>query len=275
MAWSASASDKKRGAAMRNLALATAVLALATNGFAHAADLPTKAPIYTPAQPVPYSWTGCYVGVAGGGGWGRSRHISGEPATFGQNITNDSNVSGGIVGVEYGCNYLQSGPFVLGTESDFSWTSIRGSGSNIPPSNPLIRSGANEQWLSTTRVRAGFLANNQLLLYATGGLASGRIEATIDRTALDGLTYSEAHWRWGWTAGGGIEYALGGGWSAKADYLYVRLASQTYISPPIPPFTTRSDVPFAEHIVRIGVNYKFTDCVFFLFGCGGSVVAKY
>ena len=46
-----------------------------TDGAASAADLsrrqamPTKAPMYA----APYNWTGFYVGINGGGGWGRSR----------------------------------------------------------------------------------------------------------------------------------------------------------------------------------------------------------
>ena len=103
------------------------VIALSTfigvTGTALAADLPVKA--IPMATPVPYSWTGCYVGVAGGGAWGRSRHISGDAATLGLPITNDYDMRGGIAGVEYGCNW-QTGSWVLGTESDFSWTNLRG-----------------------------------------------------------------------------------------------------------------------------------------------------
>lgn len=254
---------------MRNLAIATASLVFAASGMAQAADLPVKAPILRAAPPVAYSWTGCFVGAAGGGGWGRSQHLN----IVGQDLTDSFNVSGGIAGVEYGCNW-QTGSWVLGTESDFSWTSIRGAANDVPPSNVLVVSGTNQRWLSTSRVRVGFLPSDQLLLYATGGLATGRIEATVDRTALGQGFISESSTRWGWTAGAGLEYALGGGWSAKADYLYVRLASQGYFNLIPRPFVPRGDVPFDEHIVRLGVNYKFTNCIFFLLGCG-PVVAKY
>jgi outer membrane immunogenic protein len=238
--------------------------------MAQAADLPMKAPILKAAPPVAYSWTGCFVGAAGGGGgWGRSQHLN----ILGQNLTDNFNVSGGIAGVEYGCNW-QTGSWVLGTESDFSWTSIRGAANDVPPSNVLVVSATNQHWLSTSRVRVGFLPSDQLLLYATGGLATGRIEATVDRTTLGQGFISESSTRWGWTAGAGLEYALGGGWSAKADYLYVRLASQGYFNLIPRPFVPRGDVPFDEHIVRLGVNYKFTNCIFFLLGCG-PVVAKY
>jgi len=249
-------------------------LALTTLSGAQAiaADMPVKGPILRPA-PVVYSWTGCFVGVAGGGVWGRSRHISGDPGSFGLDITNNYNMSGAIAGVEYGCNW-QSGSWVFGTESDFSWTNLRGGANNIPPFNTGSISNTREHWLSTTRVRAGFLADQNLLIYATGGLATARVEAFVDATAVGGGAASESRTRWGWTAGAGAEYALGNGWSAKMDYLYVRLNNREYFNPPPLGFAIRGNVPVDEHVFRIGLNYKFTDCVFFLFGCG-PVVAKY
>jgi outer membrane immunogenic protein len=171
---------------MRNLAIATA-LVFAASGMAQAADLPVKAPILKGAPPVTYSWTGCFVGAAGGGASSRSQHLN----IVGQNLTDSFNVSGGIAGVEYGCNW-QAGSWVIGTESDLSWTGIRGAANDVPPSNVLVVSGTNQHWLSTTRLRIGFLPSDRLLLYATGGLAAGRIEATVDRTTL-GQGFREQH----------------------------------------------------------------------------------
>jgi len=58
------------GLLMRRLS-ATFIAAVSTVAFAQiaaAADLPRKAPIYTP--PPVYSWTGFYIGANIGGGWG-------------------------------------------------------------------------------------------------------------------------------------------------------------------------------------------------------------
>ncbi len=243
-------------------------------GTALAADIPVKAMRPMAAAPVAYSWTGCFIGAAGGGTWGRSRHISGDVATLGFDITNNYDINGAIAGVEYGCNW-QSGSWVLGTESDFSWTNLRGGANNIAPFNTASLSYTREHWLSTSRVRVGFLADPSLLFYATAGLATARVEAFIDATAVGGGTVSESRTRWGWTAGAGLEYALGGGWSAKADYLYVRLNDREYLNPPPVGFAIRGNVPLDQHVVRVGLNYKFTNCFFFLFGCGDTVVARY
>jgi outer membrane immunogenic protein len=245
---------------MKRLVIALSAF-IGMSGTAIAADLPVRAPAM--AAPVPYSWTGCYIGAAGGGAWGNSKHVSGDPGTFGLDITNRYSMTGGIVGVEYGCNW-QTGRFVLGSESDFSFTNLRGSAHNIPPFNTDAISHTKERWLSTTRVRAGFLPTDQWLLYVTGGVATARVEAFIDATAVGGGTASESRTRWGWTAGAGAEYALGGAWTAKLDYLYVRLNDRTYLNLPPPGFTIRGNVPVDEHILRVGVNYKFTNCIFLI-----------
>ena len=62
--------------------------------------------------------------------------------------------------------------------------------------------------------------------------------------------------KFGWTVGAGVETRLGGGWSAKAEYLYVDLgkfncglACGNGINP--------DNVSFTTHLVRGGVNFRF------------------
>ena len=78
--------------------------------------MPVKAPAYDRA----FSWTGAYVGIYGGGGWGRS-DFSGPlaPGAF--------DLSGAVAGGTLGYNY-QMGQAVLGIEGDGGWSNIRGSG---------------------------------------------------------------------------------------------------------------------------------------------------
>ncbi|HKS61115.1 MAG TPA: outer membrane beta-barrel protein, partial [Xanthobacteraceae bacterium] len=161
-------------------------------------------------------------------------------------------------------------------ESDFSWTNLRGGANNLAPLfNNTATSNTREHWFSTTRVRVGLLADPRLLFYVTGGLATARVEAFVDATAVGLGVLSESRTRWGWTAGAGLEYALGGGWSAKADYLYARFNEREYFNPPTVGFSIRNNVPLEQHVVRVGINYKFTNCFFFLFGCNDAVVARY
>ena len=107
---------------MKRLVLAGfGVLAVATAmGSANAANMqrrnaiPAKAPVYE----VPYSWTGLYVGI-NGGGFGHSNWSN----VIG---TNGFDVSGAVVGGTIGYNY-QMGQAVFGLEGDGDRSNIRGS----------------------------------------------------------------------------------------------------------------------------------------------------
>ena len=65
----------------------------------------------------------------------------------------------------------------------------------------------------------------------------------------------------GWTAGAGAEWMFAHNWSAKIEYLYLDLGSDSAIGnlpPPVPPqfqvgYTWRT----RENIARVGVNYHF------------------
>src|SRR5882757_1978211 len=102
----------------RSLFLALAsIVAVGSAMSAQAADMPRAAPIYK-AQPVAqtYDWTGFYLGINGGYGFGRSSWS--DPA-----VGTDSgrfNTSGATFGGQVGYNW-QTGPAVLGVETDFNW----------------------------------------------------------------------------------------------------------------------------------------------------------
>ncbi len=223
---------------MKRVLLSTAAMA-ALIGSAAAADLPrraeqvTKAPAY---QAVPiYNWTGLYIGINGGGGWGRSS-FDGVPGT------GSFNVSGGLVGGTLGYNW-QVGQAVWGLETDLDWSNIRGSA----PCG-VTSCETRNSWLGTVRGRLGYAAD-RWMPYITGGLAYGDIRASVPGFA--GANTTKA----GWTLGGGLEFALAGNWTAKAEYLYVDLGKfdcGTACGAPAP-----DNVRFNSHIVRAGLNYRF------------------
>ena len=118
--------------------VSAALVAALASGSAFAADLPAAPQVYAPRPalvPPIYSWTGCYLGIEGGGTWGRSQQIAGTspvPANVGLPITDPFNVNGALFGGTVGCNY-QFGSVVFGVENDFSWTNKSGSSPDIPP----------------------------------------------------------------------------------------------------------------------------------------------
>jgi outer membrane immunogenic protein len=137
-----------------------------------------------------------------------------------------------------------------------------------------MSSQVSADWLATIRGRIGFLAAPTWLVYATGGAAIAEVKGNFNFTDTFGATESVAirDTRLGWTAGVGTEYAFGGGWSLKAEYLYVDLGRSTATSTNLldgvtqyPSNVFTHSVDLKSNIVRVGVNYKF----------GGPVVARY
>ena len=99
---------------------------LAASLSAQAADMPLyKAP---PPAPVPFSWTGFYIGAHVGGGWG-SREFDFNDLTPAAPFLWDSSapVNGPLAGGQIGANW-QAGWAVLGVEADGSWANLQGKG---------------------------------------------------------------------------------------------------------------------------------------------------
>jgi outer membrane immunogenic protein len=231
-----------------------------------AADMPLKAP----PPPVVWSWTGCYIGIEGGGAWGRSRHDSFSQISPLNNFTPWFNVSGGLAGGEFGCNQQFGGNWVFGIESDISWTNKKGSSNDTGPAgNPTFTSETKEKWLSTWRARVGYTWD-RTWLYVTGGFASAKVDANVTIPAAG--IFTDTHTLYGWTVGAGIEYAFWNNWSLKGEYLYARFENQAYLFPATP-VVPRGALNLDNHIFRVGLNWRYTDCVFW--SCGGAVVAKY
>ncbi|MBI3703777.1 MAG: porin family protein [Rhizobiales bacterium] len=198
----------------------------------------------------PYNWTGFYVGVAGGGGWGTSHHSTAGVTDFSDNFK----VSGGLIGGTVGYNW-QSGALVFGVEGDASYATIKGSTTGVVA--PFCPDGINPncttklRGLETLRVRFGYAAD-RFMPYVTGGLAVGQIYAASDPGDVNSGSKSKATW----TIGGGVEAAINRNWSAKAEYLYADFGTLSGIfirQPGAFPF----DVSLKTHIVRVGLNYRF------------------
>jgi len=202
---------------------------------AFAADMPIKGVPAPYAAPY-YNWTGFYVGINGGYGWG---HSNWSVLGF---STGNFNVNGGVVGGTLGYNF-QTGAVVWGIEADFDWSNIKGSdaagfcGAICQTSNG---------WLGTARLRLGY-AFDRWLPYITGGGAYGNVKAT---SPIGTSTSNE----FGWTAGVGLEWAFLANWTAKFEYLYVDLGNGSCTG-------TCSAVPisvsFKTNLVRAGINYRF------------------
>ena len=187
---------------------------------AAAADLPrSPAPYYAPAQSGLYNWSGAYAGLNLGYQWGTVTNSNVSPSGI---------AGGGQVGYNW-----QSGQFVFGIETDFQFSGADDTFAPFKFSNP---------WFGTMRGRAGAAFNN-VLLYATLGLAYGSLEGQIP--GLD-----ETRTEVGWAGGIGAEYGFNPNWSARVEYLYMDLASRGFS-------ITGTDNGLHANMLRFGVNYHF------------------
>src|SRR3954464_12231386 len=161
-----------RRTVFRAIALAVALITTP----AAAADLYYgKAPAFAAAPFSGYNWNGAYVGVNLGYQWGKVTNWGGgEP-------------NGVMGGGQIGYNW-QFGQFVLGAEAD-----LQGSGAN----DTFAAYKFSNPWFGTVRGRAGYAMNN-VLIYATGGLAYGG-----GRVEIGAFNESQTHF--GWTLGAGVE----------------------------------------------------------------------
>jgi outer membrane immunogenic protein len=251
---------------MKRLLLAS-VTVLALTGTALAADLPPG--VVYPAFAPRFTFTGFYVGGTVGGVLASLNYIEAPSGAFGPAFgpeiaavgTSSAAPRGVIGGIEAGYNW-QVGMFVLGFETDFSgWDLSASSGvSSFGPTTLSATSSINSNWLFTARPRIGF-ANGNMLTYLTGGLAVSNIslaQSILLSAAGPTLAGSASSTQLGWTAGGGVEYALSWNWFIKAEYLYVSFSNQTAAQVVSGgPGTGTLTGNLTGSIARAGFDYRF------------------
>ncbi|MBD0413929.1 outer membrane protein [Oryzicola mucosus] len=242
---------------MKKFLIASSFL-VAFAGQAMAADAvvyePSPAPEVVPAG---FVWTGGYVGINGGYGGGNADHPfwadnGSETLTGSLDFTS----SGFLGGAQLGYNY-QMDRFVVGVEADIQAANVKGEGSlslNSPALSGNLEVGTELKWFGTIRGRLGYAATDRFLVYGTGGAAYGE---TKSYALLNGDGVSEKSKKWGWTVGGGAEYAVTDNITFKTEYLYTDLGSDNLFSGSVFGADASIDRDFTFHTVRAGINYKF------------------
>jgi outer membrane immunogenic protein len=155
-------------------------------------------------------------------------------------------INGFTGGVHAGWNF-QMDSIVLGVEGDIELSDVDGDNPDWPFGDD---SEASVDAQGSLRLRLGFAADN-ILLYGTGGLAFGDLNAEFhDGPAKD----SFSDWETGWTAGGGIEYGFNEQWSMNVEYRYTNFDTLSGV-------TTNTDPGWIEHhdliedAIRVGFSY--------------------
>ena len=216
------------------------------------ADMNVKAP---PAiAPRLYTWTGVYVGVEGGYGWGKqdlNAVFLGDPNVpfpFPDVAVQSGRQKGWLLGGFAGAQQ-QWGSWVFGIEADFDAADIKNSAVASATNAffiggvPGIRCGANNtecltrtvasdskiDGLGSLRAKVGFAPVPNLLIYGTGGLGFGHVKNSFTVTDSTELGPNQVPVApvvsvltggtsmLGWAAGAGVDWK----WSADAGSAWV------------------------------------------------------
>lgn len=220
-------------------------------------------------EPSAYDWTGPYLGLQAGYGWGDNDVKPTQPdvsitdpvgrSAVGVFPEKDGSVDidGFIGGLHAGYNW-QMDSLVLGVEGDIEYADLDGDTDIVAGANDIKVGEASQEidWLGSLRLRGGF-AFDRALLYVTGGLAVGGVDAkgSIDNSLVP-ESKSSSDTEWGWTLGGGLEYALSDALSARVEYRYTDLGDTDV------EFDGNGNVDKLEfentfHAVRAGLSWHF------------------
>lgn len=210
----------------------------------------------TARAPSAYEWTGFYIG----GHFGYSAHpiydISSINTVSGSTGVGTPAYAGGwFGGGQVGYNWMVAPHFLVGIEGDISDANlVRGQSTS-----PTFAANGSVKMLATIRGRAGFVFNNNVLLYGTGGAAfegtdSIRYNFVAINNAPAGSVENYRSYYSGWVAGAGAEWSIAPRWTAKLEYLYLKFPPHSSVSPLSLIMTTfTSD----QRTLKIGVNYHF------------------
>jgi outer membrane immunogenic protein len=253
---------------MRKLLLAqAAALAVTLAGPAVAADLPLKSEV--PYVAPRFSWTSCYLGGHIGGGRGTKDMTDPvflvqenliAPGTTTGITTVTTTPTGVVIGGEIGCDYQFSSNVVIGIEGTASGTTMRGSRivslHDSPPDVALVQ--ANNDFLAGVTGRIGYAFDN-VLLYGRGGFAVAGDKYNVSGGTVAGsgpFNFQGADNRYGWVAGGGVDWAFSRHWSMNVEYDYYHFGGGNILMTDAFGGTTGVvDVKQTVQVIKVGFNF--------------------
>lgn len=231
------------------------VIATLIGAPAFAADMAVKAPL-VPVPTTP-SWEGFYLGADAGYGIG----INNFNEPFQGDFVATHGFAGGFLG---GYNHMVAPRWLVGVEADVNWTNIAHNEKFDDGFGDILEIKLSEQESSSLRGRFGYLLEPNTLLYVTAGWSWARFSygfnSTIDGSEASNVTLN------GPEVGFGVETSLGGGWSARLEYLEAFYNYGSFASPLLGSainllggtanFGTIDEKP-AVGVGRFGLIYRF------------------
>jgi outer membrane immunogenic protein len=270
---------------MTRALLAAAVLLFAGN--AYAADMPLKAP---PAAPRAPSWTGWYIGINGGGGWGRTSQTALDPGPDGffalanvpavlAGASQNINTSGGLAGGQVGYLYQAApGQAIVGLEAGFDWSGIRGTAHNGPTIYP-VTPASSFNWNLSAKSNSLFTVLGRIgpdmgmwFPYVTTGAAFSQLRYSanyVENFYPTNITNSFSKDADGWVIGGGVEVRVADHWLLRGEFLHMDFGTISGFGPiactpgvgACAAGGNRTTFQFTskalENVGRVALSYKF------------------
>lgn len=238
--------------------------------------------VAVPCRAQSLDWQGFYVGVTAGAAIGTGRMEFDPTGSFNGPIAadiSDGNFWRGttkldttdVTGTLQAGYQIGYGRFRFGLEGEAGYLGLRESATRTattPAGNTYrLDQEIETDFFASLRPRVGYVPealSGDLMLFVTGGLTLTHARITQKFTQI-GLDYnsnglSEDKVLVGWTAGGGVEYALSKGWSLKAEYLYANLGTVEKNAPgnaTFEAYSTRNRAELTSHILRAGAAFHF------------------
>ena len=245
--------------------LAVAAAAMLSSTAMAADAIVAEEPIAPVVAPV-ITWTGGYIGVHAGYGWGDT-HDKNNPDAAKQDI------DGFLGGLQAGYNWQFDNNVVLGAEADISFGDVKEKWYDRDNNQYSPYYGEDKVKVSgSLRARLGYAAD-RFMPYVTGGLAwasqkhtlgcdAGLVTATNgcqNRAGGQQFETSKSKTSVGWVVGAGAEYALTDNWILRGEYLYTDLGKNkvTLSDPNYPTAIADREFETKFSTVRLGVSYKF------------------
>jgi len=250
--------------------IAAAALAVIGAGHALAADMAVK-PLYkAPPPPLPaFTWSGFFIGGHAGYAWGNTAWFQNEVGSGGgipgfqdASFTEKDWLGGGQAGFNY---QLMGSPIVWGIWGDDTAGTIRGAATRCFLDVPGTVQGCSSEIknFGTLVGRVGYTFN-QVMFYALGGWAwaAGVDQANtcLGANCANGVGISNTNYQtvFGYTVGGGVEYAFTPNWSIFAQYNYVDFGRWgENLTNPVTQLAFTENIHQTISVVKFGVNFRF------------------
>ena len=255
----------------KKLFLASVGAIALTGSAALAADL------LPPPPPPIFTWTGPYVGGQIGYAWGPSTLdlIGFNPANRALFVTSLGGSPSGVIGGAHVGYLYQINQWVVGIEGSVDGTSLRANARIFLPAflgRDILTAHATSDVQGSIRGKLGF-AWDRALIYGTGGVTFGGFSSNLFLSGFNRAFFDFpianrffSNTRVGWTAGGGIQYAVTDNWWVFGEYRYTNFGSfNNTLFNVFSPGGTLLRTAFAnnnvhqiqENQVQVGFSYRF------------------